>query len=36
MRFPMEQGHVKREETVKMLQRAMDLGVNYFDSAVMY
>lgn len=36
MRFPMEDGHVKEEETIKMLHRAMDLGVNYFDTAVGY
>ena len=36
MRFPMEERHVKKEETIKMLHRAMDLGVNYFDSAVGY
>lgn len=36
MRFPMEDGHVKEEETIKMLHRAMELGINYFDSAVMY
>lgn len=36
MRFPMENEHVKEEETIEMLHRAMDLGVNYFDSAVMY
>jgi len=36
MRFPMQGGHVKEEETIKVLHRAIDLGVNYFDSAVMY
>lgn len=36
MRFPMEGGDVKEKETIKMLHRAMDLGINYFDSAVMY
>jgi len=36
MRFPMEDGHVKEEETIKMLHRAMELGINYYDSAVMY
>lgn len=36
MRFPMEDGHVKEEETIEMLHSAMDLGVTYFDSAVMY
>lgn len=36
MRFPMEGGHVKKEETIRMLHYAMDLGINYFDSAVMY
>lgn len=36
MRFPMEAGHVKRKETIKFLQRAIDLGINYFDSAYVY
>ncbi len=36
MRFPMENDNVKKEETVDILHEAMDLGVNYFDSAVMY
>ncbi|MCK4388149.1 MAG: aldo/keto reductase [Dehalococcoidia bacterium] len=36
MRFPTERGHVKEEETIKILHRAIDLGVNYLDSAVMY
>ena len=36
MRLPMEDDHVKAEYTIKMLRRAMDLGVNYFDTAVHY
>jgi len=36
MRFPTEEGRIKREETVQMLRRAMDLGVNYFDTAYVY
>jgi hypothetical protein len=36
MRFPMEDEKVKKEETIKILRRAIDLGINYFDSAVMY
>lgn len=36
MRFPTKWGRVKEKETVRMLQYAMDLGVNYFDSAVGY
>jgi len=36
MRLPMEDNHVKEEESIKMLRHAMDLGVNYFDTAVMY
>jgi predicted aldo/keto reductase-like oxidoreductase len=36
MRFPTYRGRVRRRETIKMLRRAMDLGVNYFDSAHVY
>ncbi len=36
MRLPMEDDHVKEEYTIKMLRHAMDLGVNYFDTAVSY
>ena len=36
MRFPMEEGHVKEGKTIRMLHYAMDLEINYFDSAVMY
>jgi len=36
MRFQMKDGHVDRELAVAALHRAMDLGVNYFDSAVGY
>ncbi len=36
MRFKMVDGHVDQELTVRVLHRAMDLGVNYFDSAVGY
>jgi predicted aldo/keto reductase-like oxidoreductase len=36
MRFKMVDGHVDQELAVQALHRAMDLGVNYFDSAVGY
>jgi predicted aldo/keto reductase-like oxidoreductase len=36
MRFKMKDGHVDQDLAVKALHRAMDLGVNYFDSAVGY
>ena len=36
MRFAMVDGHVDQDLAVKVLHRAMDLGVNYFDSAVGY
>jgi predicted aldo/keto reductase-like oxidoreductase len=36
MRFKMVDGHVDQELAVQVLHRAMDLGVNYFDSAVGY
>ncbi len=36
MRFQMTGGHVDQELAVACLHRAMDLGVNYFDSAVGY
>jgi predicted aldo/keto reductase-like oxidoreductase len=36
MRFKMVGGHVDQELAVQALHRAMDLGVNYFDSAVGY
>jgi predicted aldo/keto reductase-like oxidoreductase len=36
MRFKMVEGHVDEDLTVAALHRAMDLGVNYFDSAVGY
>ena len=36
MRFKMAGEHVDQEQTVAVLRRAMDLGVNYFDSAVGY
>jgi len=36
MRFPMEGGHVKEEYSTKMLCRAYELGVNYFDTAEGY
>ncbi len=36
MRFPMKGKKVDAQTTVKMLHHAMDLGVNFFDSAVMY
>ena len=35
MRLPMKGGHVK-EEYSKMLRRAYELGVNYFDTAENY
>jgi len=36
MRFKMVDDHVDEEVAVRALHRAMDLGVNYFDSAVGY
>ncbi len=37
MRFPMRKdGKVDRDATIPMLRRAVELGVNYFDTAVMY
>lgn len=36
MRFPMENGHVKEKYSIKMLCRAYELGVNYFDTAEGY
>lgn len=36
MRFLMKDGHVDEEVALAALHRAMDLGVNYFDSAVGY
>lgn len=36
MRFKMVDGHVDQDLAVQALHRAMDLGVNYFDSAVGY
>ena len=37
MRFPAKgDGTVDRDLTIPMLRRAVELGVNYFDSAVMY
>ncbi|UCC67566.1 MAG: aldo/keto reductase [Armatimonadota bacterium] len=36
MRFKMADRHVDQELAVSALHRAMDLGVNYFDSAVGY
>lgn len=36
MRFKMVDGHVDQDLAVEVLHRAMDLGVNYFDSAVGY
>jgi predicted aldo/keto reductase-like oxidoreductase len=36
MRFQMKDEHVDEEIAVAALRRAMDLGVNYFDSAVGY
>jgi hypothetical protein len=36
MRFKMVDGHVDQEYAIEVLHRAMDLGVNYFDSAVGY
>lgn len=34
--FPLENGRIKEEYTIKMLRYAMDLGVNYFDTAPDY
>jgi predicted aldo/keto reductase-like oxidoreductase len=36
MRFRMVNGHVDQDLAIEVLHRAMDLGVNYFDSAVGY
>ncbi len=36
MRFKMVEGHVDQDFAVQVMHRAMDLGVNYFDSAVGY
>jgi hypothetical protein len=36
MRFQMVDDQVDEEQTIPVLHRAMDLGVNYFDSAVGY
>ena len=36
MRFKMVDGHVDQDIAIESLHRAMDLGVNYFDSAVGY
>ncbi|MBC8460840.1 MAG: aldo/keto reductase [Deltaproteobacteria bacterium] len=34
--FPLENGRIKEEYTIEMLRHAMDLGVNYFDTAPDY
>lgn len=36
MRLPMKDGRVDRDLSTPMLRRAVELGVNYFDSAVGY
>ena len=36
MRFPMRGEHVDRDLSIPLLRRAVELGVNYFDSAVGY
>ena len=36
MRFKMVDGHVDQDVAIEVLHRAMDIGVNYFDSAVGY
>jgi len=36
MRFKMAEGHVDQDLAIPVLHRAMDLGINYFDSAVGY
>ena len=36
MRFKLVDGHVDQDLAVQVLHRSMDLGVNYFDSAVGY
>ena len=36
MRFKMKDGHVDQDLAISALHRSMDLGVNYFDSAVGY
>ncbi|MDR1940109.1 MAG: aldo/keto reductase [Clostridiales bacterium] len=36
MRFPLKNGKIDYEETKKLLQTAVGLGVNYFDTAYVY
>jgi predicted aldo/keto reductase-like oxidoreductase len=36
MRLPMKDGRVDRELTTPLLRRAVELGITYFDTAVMY
>lgn len=36
MRFPKNGDEVDVEEAVKLLRKAYDMGVNYFDTAVVY
>ena len=36
MRLPMKGGHVKEKDSISILHRAYELGVNYFDTAENY
>ena len=36
MRLPMVEGHVDMDVAVELIRHAIDKGVNYLDSAVMY
>ena len=36
MRFPAEDGRVDEEHAVRLIHRALRLGVNFFDTAVGY
>ena len=37
MRFPMTpEGRVNRDLTIPMLRKAIELGINYFDTAIFY
>lgn len=36
MRFPKKRGSIDQEQTTRLVSRAMELGVNYFDTAYIY